>query len=1094
MPNKLTLFVTWIAVLALTTPTLGMEKPEEQAAEKEEKWDVANPPDQTYEIEVDTEEGTWMCLDISPDGKEIVFDMLGDIFIIPVAGGEAKPLASGLAWDMQPRFSPNGQTIAFTSDRGGGDNIWIMDRDGANPRAVSKETFRLLNSPAWSPDGDYIAARKHFTKTRSLGAGEIWLYHRAGGGGLQLTKKPNDQKDVGEPAFSPDGRYLYYSQDVTPGPLFEYSKDPTPGIYAINRFDRETGETERLIGGLGGAIRPTPSPDGRTIAYIRRRDYDTAIYLYQLDSGKNELLYSGLDRDLQETWAIHGVYASMAWTPDNKSIIFWAGGKINRIELASRETTVIPFHVKTKHTMVKPVRFPVSVAPDQFEVRMTRWVQASPNGKTVIFQALGHLYIRELPNGKPRRLTRQTDHGEYYPSFSRDGKAVVYTTWNDESLGSIRIVPVTGGEGKKISDQPGHYLEPVFSPDGAHIVYRKSQGGYIRASLWSNEPGLYLLPIENGKPKLISKNGAQPHFGKTGDRIFFLTFGSEGKQILQSTDLSGNEERQHMESVMGGNFRVSPDGNWVAFTENFNAYISPFVLSGQTISMAPNGANIPTQKVSGDAGDALHWSGDSGKLYWSLGNTLYQRELKNTFAFIDGAPDEMPEPEKEGVSLGFEAAYDKPSGIVAFKGARIITMNGDEVIENGVIIVEENRIKELGADLVIPAKAHVVDATGMTIMPGLIDVHAHGPYGTNEIIPQQNWSLYAGLAFGVTTVHDPSSDTSTVFAASEMAKAGMITAPRIYSTGTILYGATIPNFTAKIDGVEDARFHLRRMKAAGAFSVKSYNQPRRDQRQQVILAARELGMMVVPEGGSLFQHNMTMVADGHTGIEHSIPVAQVYNDVIQFWSQSETYYTPTLVVGYGGIWGENYWYEHHDVWKNKRLRAFVPDFVIEPRSRRRVKAPLEEYNHFRNAAICKKLVDAGLHVQLGAHGQREGLAAHWETWMFVQGGMTPMQALRSATFSGAKYLGLDGDIGSLQKGKLADLIVLEKNPLEDIYHTETIQYVMVNGRLYDAHTMDQIGNHPQKRKPFFWEREGSASPHGAVQAQNIGKCGGFCNH
>jgi imidazolonepropionase-like amidohydrolase len=348
-------------------------------------------------------------------------------------------------------------------------------------------------------------------------------------------------------------------------------------------------------------------------------------------------------------------------------------------------------------------------------------------------------------------------------------------------------------------------------------------------------------------------------------------------------------------------------------------------------------------------------------------------------------------------------------------------------------------------------------------------VHWHGAMGTDEIIPEQSWINYVSLAFGVTTIHDPSNDTSEIFTMSEMQRAGQVVGPRIYSTGAVLYGAKAP-FKAAIESLEDARSHLRRMKAVGAFSVKSYNQPRRDQRQQVIQAARELEMMVVPEGGSLFPHNMNMIADGHTGIEHSIPVARIYDDVIQFWSQSETFYTPTLVVGYGGLWGENYWYQKTNVWENERLLTFSPREIIDQRSRRRVMAPEDEFNHFQNARVAKELNDAGVPVQIGAHGQRNGLDAHWEIWMMQQGGMSPMQALRTATMNPARYLGLDRDIGSLEAGKLADIIVMEKNPLENIRNTETIRYTMINGRLYDARTMDETGNRARARGKFYWEK------------------------
>ncbi len=395
-------------------------------------------------------------------------------------------------------------------------------------------------------------------------------------------------------------------------------------------------------------------------------------------------------------------------------------------------------------------------------------------------------------------------------------------------------------------------------------------------------------------------------------------------------------------------------------------------------------------------------------------------------------------------------------------------MNGGQVIEDGALVVERNRITAIGPtdDVAIPGDATVIDVAGKTIMPGLVDVHAHMWHG--DISPQQSWLYLANLAFGVTTTHDPSNNTEVVFSQSEMVQAGEMVGPRIYSTGTILYGAE-GDFKAVINSLDDARSHLRRMQAVGAFSVKSYNQPRRNQRQQVIKAARELKMMVYPEGGSFFYHNMSMVLDGHTGIEHSIPISPFYKDVLTLWGASDVGYTPTLVVGYGGLWGENYWYQKTNVWEHERLLTFVPRAIVDARARRRVKAPEEEFGHIDNAKAAKALLDAGGKVQLGAHGQLQGLAAHWELWMFVQGGMTPMQALRAATLDGAYYIGMDPELGSLESGKLADLVVLNSNPLENIRNSEDILYVMQNGRLYDAATMDEIGNHPRERRKLWWE-------------------------
>ncbi|CAB0151877.1 Protein TolB [Pseudidiomarina piscicola] len=1056
--KKLTTLALAVGV-ALAVPTHAIAQ---------EAWDVQAPQGDFKDIQIKVNEGTWMNVDLSPDGKWIVFDLLGDIYRMPASGGDAELIAGGIAWQMQPVFSPDGNYIAFTSDQGGGDNIWVMDADGENARAVTDETFRLLNSPAWSPDGQFLVARKHYTARRSLGAGEVWMYHVNGGSGVQLTERPNDQKDLGEPAFSPDGRYIYFSQDDTPGKTFHYSKDSLEGIYTIKRFDRETGDIDVLLGGAGGAIRPTPSPDGKHLAYIKREGFSSVLYLYDLESGEEKRLYSQLDRDMQETWAIHGVYPTMDWTADSKSMVFWADGKIMKLDVETRQARVIPFSVETTKKVQTALHFEQSLGEEQFKVKMLRNVQVAPNGQQVIYDALGHLYSRTLPNGEPERLTDREGAWELYPSYSRDGEKLVYVSWDDQAQGQLIVRDLASGKERVLPTGKGKFIEPVFSPDGNAVVYRKVRGGYLTPDTYGLNAGIYHLPLnQDAEPRLISESGYQPQFGARNDRVYVMA--SAGSQQLRSIDIATKEQRTLYTSEHATEYRVSPDGEHLAFAERFKVFVTPLVERGSAINIGPNDKQFPVEQLSVRAGENISWTADGNSLYWSLGPELYHASVAGLFS-IDNEGDSF-----EQVSSGTDISFDADSAIhdetVAFVGGQVITMDGDKVIENGAVVVRGNKIIAVGAaaDVAVPSDAFVVDTTGKTVMPGLFDGHAHGGQGEYEIIPEQNWQSYANLAFGVTSIHDPSNDTSEIFTASEMQKAGLIAAPRTFSTGTILYGANGPGYTSHIDSLEDAKFHLERLKKVGAFSVKSYNQPRRNQRQQVIQAGRELEMMVVPEGGSLLQHNLSMVADGHTTIEHSIPVAEIYDDIEQFWQQTDVYYTPTLGVAYGGIWGENYWYAKTEVWKHPKLSTFVPQDNLVGKSVRREIAPDNHYNHVNNAEVAKRLTDAGVKVVAGAHGQREGLAQHWEIWMMAQGGMTPLEALATSTINPAMEFGMDHLIGSLEEGKLADVIVIDGDPLADIRVTDRVTHTMVNGRLYDATNMNQLVPEAKPRAPFFWE-------------------------
>lgn len=1085
-----------VAILLVTCLSL--------AQKENTTWDV-NKPGESFKYKTHkftTTQGTWMNLDISPDGKTIVFDMLGDIYTMPIQGGNAKAIRTGIAFEVQPRFSPDGKYISFTSDAGGGDNIWIMNTQGKEAKQITKESFRLLNNAVWTPDSKYLIARKHFTSSRSLGAGELWQYHITGGSGIQVVKKKNDQQDINEPWVSSDAKHLYYSEDMYSGGVFQYNKDPNKQIYAIKRYNLVSGERQTITGGPGGAARPTVSPDGAMLAFVRRVGEKTVLYIHDLETGQEFPIYDGLNKDQQEAWAIFGVYPNFDWLPNNKELVIWSGGSFQRINTETLAVTPINFQADVSIDLAQTVKTNTPIERDQFTPKVIRNARTSPDGKTLVFSALGHLYKKTLPKGTPERLTASTDF-EFEPSFSPSGNEIIYVTWNDLEKGTISYVDINEGEPVKLTTEKAIYRTPSYSKDAKQIVYRKQAGNTDQGITFTKNPGIYVMDQDGQNPTKIINYGENPMFNNDGSRIYLQTggtyFGNLTKKLI-SVNLQGHDEREHVISKYANHIVPSPDNKWVAFTNLHKAYIAPMPQIGKPLTLDGKSNNVPVQQIAKDAGVNLHWSSNSNTIMWTLGDEYYSNTLQDKFSFVPSGkqtPTNMPD---SGLKVGLNALVDKPSGRIAFRDARIITMNGNQVIENGVIVVNGDHIEAIGsaAEVTIPDDCKIIVATGKTIMPGLVDSHAHIGGFRAGLPVQNNWQFAANLAYGVTTAHDPSANTETVFTLSELQKAGELVGPRLYSTGFILYGAD-GDFKAVINNLEDARSSIARTKAFGAKSVKSYNQPRREQRQQVLQAAREQNINVVPEGGSTFFHNLTMVIDGHTGVEHNIPVAPVYKDVLEIWGASGTGYTPTLIVNYGGLNGELYYYQRDNVWEDEKLLKFTPRSVIDSRSKHRTMAPIKEYEngHILVAKTAKDLVAAGVKLNMGAHGQLQGLGAHWETWMLASGGLSNHEALKAATINGANYIGAGQDIGSLEVGKLADLIVLDKNPLEFIENTKTIEHVMINGRLYDTNTLNEVGNNPKPRAPFYWEIPGynKAFPwHQETQSFMRGGCGCHIGH
>ena len=1005
-----------------------------------------------------TTEGTWLSVDLSPNGRTIIFDLLGDIYTIPAAGGSALRLLGGRSFESQPRYSPDGSQIVFISDRDGADNVWIANQDGTAPRQLSHERLSTMFSPEWMPDGKSIVV----SATDREGVVELSRYDLLAGPATKLGQRSRTPASLLVSASYPgaygavptsDGGSLYYTM-VEPR---QHRSVEGPRAFLM-RLNLASGKEERVVFRATNSMKPLLSPDGRLLVYATQHEGTTALRVLELATGTDRWLKFPLQRDELEARVSRDLLPNYTFTPDGAALIVGFGGKIHRLSVSTGADAVIPFTAEVSIESSKRLAFPSRVSDGPVRSRVLGHPSLSPDGQRLAFTAFSEIYVQDLPNGRPRRLTNTSAAREFDPAWSPDGRWLAFVTWTAAAGGKLWKARADGtGPAEPLASQPAFYTQPAWSPDGSRIVAfrtprqsRLSSTGPIPVPTPDAE--LISVPSSGGPTaRIVDAQGMTgPHFSSDPAQIY-ATAPGEG---LVSFALDGSDRRSHLQVVAGlrtgqsmpaDQIRISPNGRSALALVNAQLYWVDLPTAQATpLRVDVRDPKGPAVRLTTLGADDFDWTDAGRTAAWSVGSSVARRPVPNN------ATDSLRP------IVEFEVTVEKPrsvpAGSVVLRGATVITMARPEPLANADVVVTNNRIVQVGpwGQVPVPPGARIIDVKGKFIIPGLIDVHAHWDV-RRGVLDTDNSSALANLAYGVTTIRDPQSFSPDIFAYGDLIETGQMMGPRVTSTGRGL-------FFLDFRSLDEVRTTLLKYRDKYRTRlIKSYMVGNREQRGWVVEASRELGMMPTTEGGADFKMDLTHAIDGFSGNEHALPTAPIYDDVVQLFARTGITYTPTLLVAFGGPFAQFDFFDREDVYGNPKLRRFIPIDALYARATKRLSwnHPLE-YHYPAVAVGAAAILRAGGHVALGGHGELEGLGNHWEMWALAKGGMTPAEVLRVATINGAEAIGMSADLGSIETGKLADLLVLDQNPLADIRNTTSIRYVMKNGFLYRGETLDQL--------------------------------------
>jgi Tol biopolymer transport system component len=1010
-----------------------------------------------------------MNVDVSPDGDALIFDLLGDIYWLPIEGGEAAPITSGRAWDQAPRFSPDGQSIYFVSDRIGAKNIWRFNLDDRSLEQVTLSESDIVGTPNWSQGRSQLLVGR--SDPASYHVERFLRVVDPNTGGMTSIAEPigawfdYERFERLRPTIQ-----IYSAVQTAEGQVY-YSESRYDGKFTtrLYKFNVETQTRDALtpLDAPYSDYKPQLSNDGSYLAYFRQyNDRRTEIRILNRTTGYETALTELANTDDASYGAFQDTRPNYSFTPDDKQLIFWHGGKIHRVNLADGASEIIPFRVNVEREVWARAKPTVQQIDEAGEAKIVRWPSVSRYGQTLAFAAIGYVWIMDLETGHVRRLTDSSDF-EYMPALSPDGRSVTYISFvasgDEYGPGRLMVADVNGGTPRQVLAVPKQtFILPSWSEDSQNIaVIREveSPDGIEAAFGWT--------PTATGSFHEVAEVLGSDHYFNVNIYARSVAFDDTGRNLLFSFQSSLTETTLATATLDGGPVRVlaigtpdvggimpAPDLKRLALTRrDGTVWVVPFEAGVEPIEVSTLSPNV--RRVSENGGYYVRWNGPD-QITFGFGQKVFRHVPdKHVLELLN---IKVPLPRHETLPP------------IAFTGARIITMSNDSgagpVINPGTLVLDGMRISAVGpaGSIAIPFDALVIDATGRTILPGLLDVHYHRIGGLGGAsassafkLPNPKFSDQTAIRYGITTAWEPGGPRDDgVPATVDLRQAGRISGPRWSHSAMGSVGSPWPweylaSYTEALAAVEQHQ-------TLGATVLKEANTSTRQQRQWLSAAAHERGLGIVSHIDD-FEDMMTRVIDGFTGGDHPYIPIPFFKDVHELLRQTGFIWTPNIVITAGTVGSsqdkKNYYCLAVLEWKNQLNHGTEEHKSICELDQRRATV---SYDIHRIGRVAKQAASAaadGVHIGVSAHNM-PGSNLHREMWYLWKGGLPVADVLRATTIGNAEKLGLQEKIGSLEPGKVADLLVLTANPLDDIMNTLSLKYTVQGGIVYHSATARKV--------------------------------------